>query len=628
MFNHQQATKQALSAFVWDETLTTGIPDLDSQHQTLFQLVEQLRALRQSTLVPEQVGHLLKAFEQFSVHHFDTEEALMSQHAVSDSHQRAHQFSHQDFIQHIQRARRIALADPNSAIDFLLAFLAQWFLHHVATMDLLLVEEIKARRPGEADASPRSTKSDYKQTLIENINTVYSALGDRTFEIMELNLQLQSEIERRKEMERELVESQTRFRMMADHSHSWEYWLGPDNSVIYMSPSCLRVTGYPPEAFAADPELLYQIIHPDDRHLMDHYQKTASMQGDDADELGIRIIHRNGDTRWIIHSCQHVYGENADFLGQRISNRDITDRQLHNDSMLLVTNVFESINEGAIVTDENNRIIVVNTAFTNITGYEAEEVIGKNPVMLSDKVLQPDHVMELLSKLTTRGRWQGEIDYRRKNGERYTAAVSIDSVRDPHDNISNFIVIFSDVTNRKENELRIHYLSHHDILTGLPNWKLFSEHVQHALEAAKIKHGRFGLMFVDIDRFKQTKDRLGHEMSDFLLKIFAERLLACLPPLCVAARVGSDEFVVLLPDAEAVQQASAISENLLKTCLNPFALANIAVSISVSIGLAFYPDHGTTISQLMKKADLAVYQAKRAGGALATVYASVDSESL
>lgn len=620
MRNHHPATPHPLPAFTWDETLSTGIEEVDSQHQLLFQLTEQIRTLHNTQATVEQVSLLLSELDQYTIYHFETEEMLMERYPISDGHKNAHLRAHESFVMHIKRAAKLSTFSPNAAIDFLLAFLTQWLLHHIANMDMLLVEEINTLQLGINPLKSMSPSDRFRQTLVEKINTVYSDFGDRAFQIMELNLQLQSEIERRKEVERELTESRTRFRMMADHTHSWEYWLSPDNQVMYMSPSCLRITGYAPEDFSSDPDLLYRIIHPDDRALMDDYVMNSSMQEEDDDEIGIRIMHRDGGMRWIVHSCKYLYSPDADFLGQRVSNRDITDRHLQNDSMLLVTNVFESINEAAMVTDQNNRIIVVNSAFSNITGYEPEEVIGKHPGILAAKSLSLEQTSEWLRKLTAKGRWQGEIDYRRKSGTLYTAAVSIDSMRDRHGNISNYIIVFSDISERKESEQRIHYLSHHDQLTGLPNWKLFTERAQNALDAAKQKRRRFALMYVDIDHFKQTKDRLGHEMSDLLLKIFAERLRARMKASYTAARIGSDEFVVLLPDPDTEQSPAAAASEIMGAFTEPFQIHNTPVSISASIGIALYPEHGLNVSHLMKCADLAVFQAKRSGGSTVRVY--------
>jgi diguanylate cyclase (GGDEF)-like protein/hemerythrin-like metal-binding protein/PAS domain S-box-containing protein len=626
MCSHHPETKHLLLPILWDESLATGIPDVDSQHQTLFDLADQLRALHSSSATAEEVDNLLKELEHYTVYHFQTEELLMRRYSVSDSHRKAHIFAHQDFIHNVKRAGKLAPVDPNAAVDFLLALLSQWFLNHIANMDMLLVNEVNAVLQGLTPDQVVSRHLQYQQTLIENVNNCYSDLGDRTLQTMELNLQLLSEIERRKEAERELSESQELFRMMADHTHCWEYWIRPDGNFNYISPSCLRITGYTPEEFRADRELLSRIIHPDDQHLIDGRITSTPISDQGDDELGFRIIHKGGDIRWIVHSFINLYGPSGDFLGRRCSNRDITERQLQNDSMLLLANVFESINEAALVTDENNRIIVVNSSFSNITGYTPEDIIGKSPGMLPDKVLSPLEITDQMFKLTEKGRWQGEIDFRRKNGELYTASVSINCMRDSGGSVSNFIIVFSDISDRKESEQRIQYLAHHDLLTGLPNWTLFSERIKEASHTAKHKRSSFALLFVDIDRFKQTKDWFGHEFADLLLKKFADRIRSCLRDSDTPARIGSDEFVVLLPDSDSKQRAEFVANQILKAITEPFLFDNHSVNISASIGIALFPEHGTNVNQLVKYADLAVFHAKRTGGGVAYVYNPSDHQ--
>jgi diguanylate cyclase (GGDEF)-like protein/PAS domain S-box-containing protein len=440
----------------------------------------------------------------------------------------------------------------------------------------------------------------------------------------ELKLEVQSGVEQRIQIEQELRDSKARFRTMADHTHSWEYWQGQDGNIIYTSPSCKRITGHVAEEFVADPDLMYRIIHPEDKHVMESHQKNVSLHEDEDEELSFRILRNDGEIRWIIHSCKVLYDQDGIFIGRRGSNRDITERHTQYDSMLLVATVFESVNEAVLVTDADNRIIVVNTSFTGITGYAPEDAIGQEPGMLADEVSVADLVKAQWEKLTATGRWQGEMINRRKNGERYTAWVSIDSVRDDSGDICNFILVFSDISERKENEKRLQYLTHYDQLTGLPNWTLFSDRIQQAILSAQRSNRYAALMFVDIDHFKQAKDKLGHDLGDLLLKEVANRIRRCLRPSDTAARIGSDEFVVLLPEIAMAQDAEIVADKVLKVMAEPFILAHHIVRISVSVGIALYPEHGEDVGQIMKSADLAMYQAKQAGGAIAITFATAD----
>ncbi len=460
---------------------------------------------------------------------------------------------------------------------------------------------------------------------LEDLRKISSTADQISATLDELQRQLQSETENYSRLERVLKESEARFSTMIDHTHSWEYWQGPEGNIIYMSPSCERISGYSAAEFSDDPALLYRIIYPDDRHLMESHQNNISVQEDDEVEIGFRIERRDGEIRWIIHSCKSLYSQSGEFIGRRGSNRDITDRQTQNDSMLLVATIFEAINEAVLVTDSENRIVIVNTSFTNITGYKPEDLIGKDPSVLAAEMQTQELLRGQLDMLTFAGRWQGELTNRRKNGELYAAWVLADSVRDDNGDIRNFVLVFSDITEQKENQKQLHYLAHYDQLTGMPNWTMFSDRMQQAVAGAERNQTQVALMFVDIDRFKQAKDKLGHNAGDLLLKEIASRVQACLGHLDVASRIGSDEFVVLLPNIEATEGATAMADKLLKAVANPVVLADNTIRISVSIGIALYPAHGSDVGQLMKNADLAMYLAKRAGGAVAVIYDPIDA---
>jgi len=608
----------------WDDKLATGLTDVDSQHQHLFDLTNQLGALHASGATVEQITEILNELKRYTVEHFVTEEALMHSQPVSEAHRNAHFRAHQGFVKHIERTGALVASDPGVTVELLLSFLAQWLLHHVANMDQLLSAEILALSSGATPEQFAARRENYKDNLVENINAVYRDLGDRTFQMLEINLQLQSEIDRRKRVEQELGESKARFRTMADHTHSWEYWQGIDGKIIYMSPSCERITGYTAGEFAADPGLLYRVIHPDDRHLMEEHKHDIATEEDGEEEVGFRVVRRDGEIRWIIHTCKALYDPSVDFIGRRSSNRDITDRKTQNDSMLLVATVFESVNEAVLLTNPDNQIVMVNTSFTHITGYTPEELIGLDPGVLADVVPDPEVVKAQWKKLTAKGRWQGEMINRRKNGELYTAWVSIDSVRDDMGEVGNFILVFSDISERKESERRIHYLAHYDQLTGLPNWTLFSDRMQQAILTAKRNETFAALMFVDIDHFKQAKDQIGYDLGDMLLKQVANRIQGCLRQSDTAARIGSDEFVVLLPEIELAQDAVIVAEKILCVMTEPFVLDDHMLQISASIGIALFPDHGESIGQIMKNADLAMYQAKQVGGAVVMIYSPVD----
>ena len=293
--------------------------------------------------------------------------------------------------------------------------------------------------------------------------------------------------------------------------------------------------------------------------------------------------------------------------------RDITERSARERISRLATTVFNTMDEAVMVADADNKIITVNPAFIAITGYSADEVTGKNPHILASGKHPPEFFREMWGTLAATGSWQGEIWNRRKSGELYVEWLSIKQVRDGKGNLTHHVAVFSDISERKVAEERMQRLAHYDVLTELPNRTLFSDRLQQALVTAKRDKARMALLFIDLDEFKPINDTLGHAVGDLLLMEVATRIQDCLRESDTAARIGGDEFVVLLPTIEAEPDAMVVAEKIRHALFQPFELAGESLHISSSIGIAVYPEHGSEENILVKNADIAMYCAKESG---------------
>ncbi|HUW25036.1 MAG TPA: diguanylate cyclase [Gallionella sp.] len=280
------------------------------------------------------------------------------------------------------------------------------------------------------------------------------------------------------------------------------------------------------------------------------------------------------------------------------------------DEMHTAAAVFESMNEAVLVTDQHNRIIAANSAFTDITGYTPDDVKGKNPRLLSSGTQSPELYRKMWDTLASTGRWSGEIKNRRKSGELYIGWFSISLVRDEQGQPARYVAVFSDISERKASEEHIYHLAHHDALTGLPNRTLFNDRLQQGLLKAKRDKTRLALMFLDVNKFKSVNDVLGHAVGDLLLKEVAKRIQDCLRESDSAARIGGDEFVVLLSNIETTRDAMNVAEKISNAFNRPFEPAGYTLQISSSIGIAVYPEHGEDDETLMKNADMAMYHVK------------------
>lgn len=283
------------------------------------------------------------------------------------------------------------------------------------------------------------------------------------------------------------------------------------------------------------------------------------------------------------------------------------------EQLKLSAQVFVNSMEAIVITDIENNIIQVNKAFTDITGYLPEDAIGKNPRILKSGQHDPDFYRAMWETLLTTGSWQGEVMDRRKNGEVYPKWLSITVVRNEKGEVSNFIALFSDITERKASYERIQHLAHFDALTNLPNRALLNDHIDLAIAAAKRTDTQLAIAFLDLDRFKIVNDSLGHHAGDLLLKIVSERLKNCIREVDTVARLGGDEFVILLSSISEPNDAARVAQKVIDAIAIPFMLGEDEANIGTSIGIVIYPDNGLDRLTLVKNADAAMYHAKESG---------------
>jgi diguanylate cyclase (GGDEF)-like protein/PAS domain S-box-containing protein len=275
--------------------------------------------------------------------------------------------------------------------------------------------------------------------------------------------------------------------------------------------------------------------------------------------------------------------------------------------------VFESTLEGILITDRAGVIQSVNPAFTRITGYSAAESIGKTPSILNSGKQSPEFYQHLWHSLERDGQWQGEVVNRRKNGLLYTEHLSISGIHNAEGLCEHYVAVFSDITQRKLAEERLHFLANHDALTGLPNRTLFLERLQRALDRAEEDSSHLALFFVDLDRFKLINDTLGHRAGDELLLRIADDLRAVLPPHATVARLSGDEFTVLLENIVSIDQAASRAQAILDELASETELRGEELYVTASIGISLYPEDGRSAEPLLANADAAMYRAKERG---------------
>ncbi|MFA6920304.1 MAG: EAL domain-containing protein [Gallionella sp.] len=292
-------------------------------------------------------------------------------------------------------------------------------------------------------------------------------------------------------------------------------------------------------------------------------------------------------------------------------------RKKAEDDLRIAATAFES-QEGMFITDTQGAILRVNRAFSHITGYSSDEVIGCNPRLLSSGRQSADFYAAMWQSIHDTGAWEGEIWNRRKNGEIYPEYLTVTAVKDAGSSISNYVATFNDITVSKTAADEIRNLAFYDPLTGLPNRRLLMDRLHQALATSTRSGLQGSLLFIDLDNFKTLNDTLGHDVGDMLLQQVALRLTSCVREGDTVARLGGDEFVVMLEDlschsVDAAAQTENVGEKILATLNQPYQLAQHAYHNSPSIGATLFNDHERSTEELMKQADIAMYQAKKAG---------------
>ncbi len=406
-----------------------------------------------------------------------------------------------------------------------------------------------------------------------------------------------------------VAESEHELRAILDNLQDTYYRTDVDGRIVRVSPSVRQLLGYAPEELLGRPMADFYADPAERAHFLAALRAGAgAVSGQET-----LLRHRDGRDVWVMTNAHYVRDAAGAVIGVEGTSRDITERRRAEEQIRLAAKVYENSSEGVLVTDAQNRIVSVNPAFSLVTGYEAGEVIGRKPSLLSSGRHDAEFYAALWRSLERDGRWQGEIWNRRKNGETYPEWLSIASVRDAAGRVTHHVALFSDITERKQAEQRIDFLAHHDPLTELPNRLLFKDRFERAVAHGLRADTRTALLFVDLDRFKAVNDSLGHLVGDMLLRDAARRIASCVRETDTVCRQGGDEFLVALTDVRENEAVARVAEKVLAVLAQVFKIDEHEVMISSSIGIALAPDDGKEFETLLRKADIAMYHAKDAG---------------
>lgn len=439
-------------------------------------------------------------------------------------------------------------------------------------------------------------------------------------QLQEINLHLEQKVRERtlalSDINRALRNSQERLTLAIDASGIGLWDWNMSNNEIFNS-NFEQLLGYSKLEMKALMGNMKQIIHPDDyghvkSSLRQHLRKKKLNY-----EATYRILHRAGHWIWVEDNGRVVAwdgkGQPLRLIGTR---RDVTPEREVEEKLRLSASVFECAAEGIYILDADFCFLSVNPRFSQMTGFSNDDLEGKHLFDTNTHYNEKENALyyNTVEQLKRTGDWQGELLEHRKNGEIFPQWLHITAVFNNDNQIGHYVGIVSDLTQRKEAEEKLKYLANYDRLTGLANRTLFHDRLHSAIVAARDKSSNFAILHIDLDRFRQLNDSLGHELGDILLKKVAERISQTATNANTVSRLGSDEFALILDQYQDHKTLESYCEKIIEQLRRPFKIAEHELLLGASIGVSLFPEHGRELQILINHADLALQQAKRMGG--------------
>jgi len=341
----------------------------------------------------------------------------------------------------------------------------------------------------------------------------------------------------------------------------------------------------------------------------DRFIQRLRQEGNVFDQE-LRMVSTTGRVFCALVSASVVEFEGEPAIFAAIN--DVTERKRIQTEMELNAKVFEQSNEGIMICDAQNNMVSVNRAYCEITGYPQEELLGQSPRIFKSGRHDAAFYRNIWAQVLNRGQWEGEIWNRRKSGEIFPCWLSITALRGGGGEITHYIGVSRDISKHKQDEEQIRHLAHYDVLTGLPNRYLLNDRIEQAISQAHREGHPLGLMFLDLDRFKNVNDSLGHQVGDRMLMEVAKCLKGLVREEDTVSRLGGDEFIILLLGVDA-EGAAHVASKIIRSMAEPFMIGGNELTITPSIGIAMYPEDGQGIETLLQCADSAMYKAKDTG---------------
>ena len=588
---------------IWGKLTEIKVPHLHAQHCrlveyliTVYEMMEKFKGGRVTEDDASNLDLTLANIQDYVIHHLVDEEEFLERIAFPETDK--HKLSHTRFKNKFTQLGERMQGGELQYVNDLFFFIYSWLFEHINSQDTRY-SEFYVQMPLAKDFPSK----DYL------LDTIMKSAVDGIIIINDQGIILQ-------------------------FNRAAEQLFGYDASEVIGK----NISALMPAPHSAEHDShIASYMTTQEPHIIGSSREVIGLKNDGTTfpmQLSVSVFQGEGATYFtgILHDITQQKKHEAeilrsrDLLEERVRERtreletinfELKDKIAANEraqaELELAAKVFDNAGEAILITDTNANIISVNQAYLDITGHAYDDVIGQNPRIGKSGRHDQEFYREMWQTLLVTGKWRGEIWDCRKDGEQYPKLLTITAVKNSDGDVKNYVGIFSDISMAKENERKLEELAYYDTLTKLPNRKLFNIRLDHDLETAKRSKRFLAVLFIDLDKFKKVNDTLGHAAGDELLVQVAKRLNDTVRAADTVARIGGDEFTVILANVEKEENVAQISKNIIYKLQQPFDIAGKEASIGASIGIGMFPQDGSNSEELLKNADIAMYQAKNCG---------------
>lgn len=585
--------------FPWNENFETGIELIDEQHKKLVDILNRLAAHLANLSDEVTLNEIFDELAAYADYHFKTEEKIWSTHFKDDAWYVEHEHTHESFIDDVLVLKgNKDQKNLDEVISEIVSFLSQWLAYHILDTDKRMAKAVLAMESGDSieRAKERSNEemSGSMKVLVNTVLSMYDSLSTRTLDLMR-------EKTLRKKAEEALLNSEERWKfVLEDGSENiWDWDVSNDKMHFPEKEMPLK-------EFIKKGEQ-ESTIHEADRKRVEADFK-AHFEGKTEFFISkYRVLRKNGSWSWVL-SRGKVVSRDREGRALRMvgTHSDITEREL-------ASLIYKNSSQAMLISDANNAIISINPAFTEITGYAEEDVLGRDPKLLSSGENDKALYKEMWDTLKRTGHWSGEVLNRRKNGELYPEILNISTVTNDFGLVDHYIGLFYDITKQKKADELIIEQANFDPLTKLQNRGMFKARLEEEIKRSKRSKLPFALLFLDLDHFKEVNDSLSHEVGDKMLVEVSKRIKNEVRESDIVSRLGGDEFAIIFTELKELHSIDRITKNILDSLAQPYAIGVDQIYSSASVGITLYPSDADDATQLLKNSDQAMYLAKTSG---------------